>query len=1147
MKSKDEDKCNNKESIEDKLIKNNYKLVADKIRKTLLNIRNIPGISEKRWIWELIQNAKDVPNKFNKVEIKIHLKKDSLIFSHNGEPFKIDDVLGILQQVSSKDSLNSGDQTGKFGTGFIGTHLLSDIVKIKGIVKYNGVYRRFEIRLDRSARGSEELSKEVSRSINEFKTNMTVEANSKYKKESFYNQKQTDFDTIFEYKLQDENARRIAKEGLIDLEYTAPVTMATQFKNILSITIKDDINGEENKYTIENRKKTNNINLNIVTKTSKKDKNKKLYFYSYENEICRLLYQVEKRETGFYVVERKDKQPILYRDFPLIGSENFHFPFFLDGFKFNPLETRNGLYLNGDLNVEASENRKILENAIESSITFCEWLLKQNIDKRYLLAQSKIPEPPQRYDKSAKDWFIEQQKDWRRKLAELSLLRDEDNYNQLKKLKLPQFKGKYNKQFYELIKKMSDITGGIIPLEEDIEKWYDIMEKDPLKEVYGIKDNTWNFNYLFTEEDLFRKIEGYQSISHFTNDLNKDNGEIIEWLNELYNFLNVNNCKDCFNKFAIIPNQNLQFKKINEIFGNDKEKIDEIINPIYKEIFNKEINDIILHENINLISFRESLRKKNFQNILNEFSNFIKEENDENKKKYLCNQLISFKIFRIENNRRIENEIIKQMFYFRRESQPQYRNTSRQELSNCYGKHNIWKEVEDYWFNNHPKIIESAENIEVLSTILPDLNASIWLNRYITFLKNNSTITEKKKIFPNQKGYFKYLRELHYDDNIPDILKDIFNSLQSENNCDIRNVLLLKEIECYKGHDKITQKEIISIIEELFNNYNKTDEQRNKMNLNKIAEKIMAVLPVGTNKKYQTINKALRELITYYNIIKDKNIRNVETEITTELNYEIFIKFILEKLFKFIEGMNEINDYKIIVEYEKNKENKENNRNLQISVEEFNSLYEKYRNIPNKDKIKKKIETIPHLIKFAWKYQSDDDVNLKINLKSYNIFVNQNYKFKKLEEIYLKEKFGNLKYTDIENQIFQLSKSKIINVDYKENFLASFYDTILFEYRTKFKTKKLIDICKNAIDYKIYDFFYCNKNQNLIDRKYEDFRKAFFALNKILKLEPSLKTNFPQIMRERGNISLKLLECDEGEMDNFIEDIERIVTFKAAN
>jgi hypothetical protein len=51
-------------TIEDKLIYNYNKLVADKIRQTLLNIRNIPGISTKKWIWELIQNAKDAPNKF---------------------------------------------------------------------------------------------------------------------------------------------------------------------------------------------------------------------------------------------------------------------------------------------------------------------------------------------------------------------------------------------------------------------------------------------------------------------------------------------------------------------------------------------------------------------------------------------------------------------------------------------------------------------------------------------------------------------------------------------------------------------------------------------------------------------------------------------------------------------------------------------------------------------------------------------------------------------------------------------------------------------------------------------------------------------------------------------------------------------------
>ena len=122
------------------------------------------------------------------------------------------------------------DQTGKFGTGFIGTHLLSEKVKIKGIVKYRGNFRRFKIKLDRSAESSEELLKKVEKSIDEFKNNMGNDANSEYKKISDYSQKQTDFDTIFKYQLKDDNALNIAKEGLNDLIFTAPVTMATQYK-----------------------------------------------------------------------------------------------------------------------------------------------------------------------------------------------------------------------------------------------------------------------------------------------------------------------------------------------------------------------------------------------------------------------------------------------------------------------------------------------------------------------------------------------------------------------------------------------------------------------------------------------------------------------------------------------------------------------------------------------------------------------------------------------------------------------------------------------------------------------------------------------------------------------------------------------------
>ena len=606
-------------SIEDKLIYNNNKLVADKIRKTLLNIKNIPGISEKRWIWELIQNAKDVKNKFGKVEIKIELNNKSLIFSHNGSFFNIDNVLGILQQVSSKDSNNLNDQTGKFGTGFIGTHLLSSKVKIKGVVRYYGIYRKFELNLDRSANSSEELLKEVSNSIIEFKKNMPDEANSKYTILPIYDQKQTDFDTSFEYILEDEEAFRIAKEGLSDLINTAPVTMATQHEKILSITIINKIDKEENKYKmIESTRKSDNINLNIITYSSKKNKKeKKIYFYSYKNEKCRLLYQVDKKESGFFVVERNKNQPILFRDFPLIGSENFNFPFFLDGFKFNPLETRNGLYLNGNLNKEAIENRSIIESAIQSSIKFIDWLLNQNINKRYLLARSKIPEPPMRYDKFAIDWFINIQKIWRKDLLEKKLLTDKDfDHVELKKIKLPQFKEKYNKNFFEVIKKLN-ITEGILPNDNDVEIWYDIMEKDPLKEVYEKTENTWGFKYLFTEEDLYKKIDSFHSIFDFQQKFNEDTASVLDWFNDLYHFLSDNNCKDCLNKYKMIPNQNGIFKKSKEINGNDiADMIPKIINPIYLKLFGKEINDIIVMEEINLSYLGESKKKK--------FSRYIK-------------------------------------------------------------------------------------------------------------------------------------------------------------------------------------------------------------------------------------------------------------------------------------------------------------------------------------------------------------------------------------------------------------------------------------------------------------------------------------------------------------------------------------------
>src|ERR1700761_5479450 len=54
-----------------------------------------------RWVWELLQNAKDVATA-DGVDVRLHLTQEQLTFSHNGLPFKTTHLLAILYKTSTK-------------------------------------------------------------------------------------------------------------------------------------------------------------------------------------------------------------------------------------------------------------------------------------------------------------------------------------------------------------------------------------------------------------------------------------------------------------------------------------------------------------------------------------------------------------------------------------------------------------------------------------------------------------------------------------------------------------------------------------------------------------------------------------------------------------------------------------------------------------------------------------------------------------------------------------------------------------------------------------------------------------------------------------------------------------------------------------
>ena len=123
-------------------------------------------IKRRRWIWELIQNANDCATE-DGVNIWIETNNDKLIFSHDGGIFTYYNLVDLITQISSKRT--DEDKVGKFGTGFISTHLISEIVTIKGIYhnhKNSMYYKRLELVIDRSGKTDEEIKNSIVKSFN---------------------------------------------------------------------------------------------------------------------------------------------------------------------------------------------------------------------------------------------------------------------------------------------------------------------------------------------------------------------------------------------------------------------------------------------------------------------------------------------------------------------------------------------------------------------------------------------------------------------------------------------------------------------------------------------------------------------------------------------------------------------------------------------------------------------------------------------------------------------------------------------------------------------------------------------------------------------------------------------------------------------
>ena len=344
-------------SIEEGRKEDGNRSIADKIINRLHDLDKTVENNQGRWAWELLQNAKDsIADEDDKtVSVQIELNEKSVEFRHNGTHFTERDIRGLINQISSKEA-EEGEhtkKTGRFGTGFLTTHMLSRVIQVKGIVKTeSNDFYKFEFPLDRQGKTTSQLIPKIENAWTEFHNSAQII-------DADYDQNK--FNTSFCYLLETEEQKEIARIGLKEFSKLIPFVLAF-IPKISCVDIMD--NTMKITTTFKCNEKLRNSLITAVERTENEEKSEVLIVQAIGDRVT-VATEVEKIENGFSVKSIKNV-PKLFCDFPLIGTENFHFPVIVNSFFFNPQTERDGIWLKSNTDdLEVKENQVLLEHAVE--------------------------------------------------------------------------------------------------------------------------------------------------------------------------------------------------------------------------------------------------------------------------------------------------------------------------------------------------------------------------------------------------------------------------------------------------------------------------------------------------------------------------------------------------------------------------------------------------------------------------------------------------------------------------------------------------------------------------------------------------------------------------------------------------------------
>lgn len=489
-----------------------------------------------RWVWELLQNARDAAVDSNtSLVASIEHNEGEIIFRHDGAKFKFDEIGHLINYGSTK--IGDTKTIGQYGSGFLATHLLSPEIEISGQIDDG---RHFQFKLKREADSVDGLNKSMDQAERDFINSLSAETAA------------GDFTTQFRYQLKDD-AVEAANEGIAALKRCAPfvVVFNREFSSI-------DINSSSGvvQFKVDKRTPLEHDGLQQVTVSqSENGVSKEKKYVLAQSEQTSVAVPLADGEMECLAVGKE--VPKLFLGFPLIGTEDFSFPAVINSFSFTPTKNRDGVRIAQSPNDENVKNQAAIETACALLITLLKFAAMSGWCNAYTWAN--IPSIPSKYWLN-QEWLKEHIKEWIiEKIRQNSVVLNESGEAiPYESLEIP----------------LAETAEGVKSLWLLMDGWEGCRDGLPrLNEAVGWSAAARSWAAISDcEVTLFDAVTDGRKLSEQIHDISRDpscsfptfrlsrlplkqNIDGVEWLDNLHGYLMDNELSEVIDEYRIVPSQ----------------------------------------------------------------------------------------------------------------------------------------------------------------------------------------------------------------------------------------------------------------------------------------------------------------------------------------------------------------------------------------------------------------------------------------------------------------------------------------------------------------------------------------------------------------------------------------------------------------